>query len=325
MAEQTDQPNQISWQGVLAGASAAVFYTLANVFLRELAVNIDFVAVVFLKAVITATIFVPWLYMMQRQTGKRVLPRGKYLLVMVFGALVSQFLGNVGQQLAFGIIGIAVSVPVLIGSLVASSAILGYLFLKENISTGVAISLAILVCSVALLSCGGEAASDSVKDEQALTSLAEIPFAIGIAAGIGCGIAYAVLGVCIRYVLTSEVPRQTPIVIVSLTGVIGFGATLLIRDGFADFASFDLQTWGMMLGAGLSNAVAFFCLSTALKLLPVVYVNAINVSQVAMAAAIGVLLFSEPLSAWLAIGLTLMVLGFGMLARFTASSVQAPD
>lgn len=320
MAEKIEQRGKISWHGILAGAGAALLYTAANVFLRQLAVNIDFVTVVFLKAITTAAIFVPWLFFIRRRSGQRVLPQGKYFWIMLLGAIQAQFFGNIGQQISFGVIGIAVSVPVYIGSLVSSSAFLGYLFLKENISLAVASSLGILVCAVALLSCGGEAASDSLKNEQALAVLSDIPFAVGIAAGISCGVAFAILGVCIRSVLASGVPPQTPIVIVSLTGVIGFGMTVLARGHFALFGSYDLATWGMMVGAGLCNAAAFYCLSWALKLLPVVYVNAINVSQVALAAAIGVLLFSEPLSAWLAVGLALMVFGFGLLARFTANA-----
>jgi drug/metabolite transporter (DMT)-like permease len=81
----------------------------------------------------------------------------------------------------------------------------------------------------------------------------------------------------------------------------------------------------MMLGAGLCNAIAFYCLSWSLKLLPVIYVNAINVSQVAMAGAIGVLLFFEPLSVWLSTGLVIMIIGFGMLAHFSSKTTDRRD
>jgi drug/metabolite transporter (DMT)-like permease len=46
----------------------------------------------------------------------------------------------------------------------------------------------------------------------------------------------------------------------------------------------------------------------------VVYVNAINVAQIAMAGALGVLLFSEPISIWLSTGSITMSLGFSLLA-----------
>jgi DME family drug/metabolite transporter len=55
------------------------------------------------------------------------------------------------------------------------------------------------------------------------------------------------------------------------------------------------------------------CLTTSLKLLPVAWVNAINVSQVALAALMGILFFAEPSSLWLWIGLGVMIVGFVIL------------
>jgi drug/metabolite transporter (DMT)-like permease len=64
-----------------------------------------------------------------------------------------------------------------------------------------------------------------------------------------------------------------------------------------------------MLAAGTFNAVAFFSLTRAMQLVPVSYVNIVNASQVAMAAAAGVVLFHEPTTAWLYAGLILTFVG----------------
>jgi DME family drug/metabolite transporter len=62
------------------------------------------------------------------------------------------------------------------------------------------------------------------------------------------------------------------------------------------------------------NFTAFAALSLSLKALPVVAVNLINATQVAMAAAAGVILFAEPLTASLIIGIALTFAGLLILA-----------
>ena len=67
----------------------------------------------------------------------------------------------------------------------------------------------------------------------------------------------------------------------------------------------------MMILAGLANALAFFALAKSLQLIEVVHVNALNASQVAMAAVAGVVLFNESLTTPLVVGVLLT--GFGLL------------
>ena len=64
-----------------------------------------------------------------------------------------------------------------------------------------------------------------------------------------------------------------------------------------------------MIGAGILNAVSFYCLATALQHLNVVYVHIINASQAAMAALAGVLIFAEPLTGYLIFGICLTAVG----------------
>ena len=69
-----------------------------------------------------------------------------------------------------------------------------------------------------------------------------------------------------------------------------------------------------MLGAGVFNAIAFLAVTKAFQLISVVYVNSLNASQAAMAAIAGVILFSEPMSLPLAVGVALTIAGL-MLIR----------
>ncbi len=65
----------------------------------------------------------------------------------------------------------------------------------------------------------------------------------------------------------------------------------------------------------MANAVAFVALTKSLELVGVVYVNALNATQAAMAAVAGVLYFKEPLSAALGLGVVLTAGGLLLMKR----------
>ena len=87
-----------------------------------------------------------------------------------------------------------------------------------------------------------------------------------------------------------------------------------LRLGVESLALVDQADWAIMAAAGMLNFTAFVALAAALKSLPVVAVNLINASQVAMAAIAGIILFAEPITASLMIGIALTLLGLGILA-----------
>ena len=67
----------------------------------------------------------------------------------------------------------------------------------------------------------------------------------------------------------------------------------------------------------------FIALSVALKSLPVIAVNLLNASQVAMAAVAGILLFSEPVTNSLVIGVALTLIGLvAMVQRRSRESTE---
>jgi drug/metabolite transporter (DMT)-like permease len=70
-----------------------------------------------------------------------------------------------------------------------------------------------------------------------------------------------------------------------------------------------------MVVAGLLNFCAFVSLSIALKSLPVVAVNLLNASQVAMAALAGIIFFSEPVTSSLITGVGLTLLGLLVMVQ----------
>jgi drug/metabolite transporter (DMT)-like permease len=72
---------------------------------------------------------------------------------------------------------------------------------------------------------------------------------------------------------------------------------------------------GMMLAAGVCNTVAFLALTKSLQLTSVVYVNALNATQAALATLAGVLVFREALSPGLTLGVGLTIAGLIVLTR----------
>ncbi len=84
---------------------------------------------------------------------------------------------------------------------------------------------------------------------------------------------------------------------------------MLVRQGPAALVGWHGPTLAWLLVAGVFNALALGSLSRALSLLPVTRVNALSTLQVALSAAGGVLLFAEPFTGLLALGLLLSITG----------------
>jgi drug/metabolite transporter (DMT)-like permease len=124
------------------------------------------------------------------------------------------------------------------------------------------------------------------------------------------------LGVGIRHSARRGTPVSTILVVVSLVGTVGLGGLSYLRLGTLGGGSTTLPDLAVMLLAGICNAAAFLTLTKALELARLVHVSALGASQVAMAAVAGVVLFNEPPSAPLALGVMLTVAGLlGMKRR----------
>ena len=100
-----------------------------------------------------------------------------------------------------------------------------------------------------------------------------------------------------------------------MVGTIALWSTTLLRIGVGPLETITIEQWGVMAAAGAFNFSAFVALAVALKSLPVVAVNLINASQVALAAVAGVLLFAEPVTGPLIAGIMLTFVGLIMLAK----------
>ena len=304
--------------GTASGLASAVIYTAANSFLRA-ASDCDPVWVSAVKAVPTVFLMLPWLVILIRK-GTRVLPDWRILAMTAAAGLGGQLVGNVSFQWSLGQIGLALTASLNLGGMIVAAAILGRIFLHEPVTPRAAVSMAVLLAAIAVLSLG---AGDALKSVTA-TRATWPQIAAGVGAGCLSGLAYAILNVVIRYGVVRGMPLPTTLFVVAFMGMISLGSLSWLRIGSAGMAGTSPDDLTMMLLAGLCNALAFLALTKSLQLTSVVYVNALNATQAMLAALAGVVIFQEAPSPWLLFGVGLTIAGLLLLTR-TRQTVAVPE
>jgi len=311
--------------GAICGLASAVGYTGANICLRAVS-DCDPIWVSCVKSIPTIALIGPWLFVLAHR-GVRILPSAQVFWALVLAGALGQFGGNVMFQWSLGIIGIALAVPICLGSIIVSGAFTGRIFLGETVTRRSAIAVAILIAAIFILSVGAGDAYDSVSNGAASPegSLPYFNICAGIAAAAFSGFAYAVLGVVIKYGVNEKTPASTTMVIIAMIGVIGLGAGSWMRIGLEQMLATTSTDLGVMTLAGLFNAMAFLALTRALQLTPVTFVNALNASQVAMAAIAGVLIFHEEPSIPMVVGVMLTVVGLLQMRRRRVAEAETQE
>jgi drug/metabolite transporter (DMT)-like permease len=309
--------SQIAWYGTLCALVSAVGYTAANVCLRA-AINCDPIWVSCVKSVPTVVFVGLWL-IGKAVRGNRDFPRLSVLCALILAGLFGQIFGNVAFQWSLGIVGIALAVPLVLGMMIVSGAILGRLVLHEPVTKRMATAMFTLIIAICILSSGAREASRSLDrdSEQSITDSQSSAnwslLALGIVAASGSGFAYAVLGIVIRYGVTGRASVAATLFTVGIVGTISLGIWSALNIGITGMLATTTTDWIVMLQAGIYNAIAFLALTKALQLTTVVYVNALNASQAAMAAAAGVLFFQEAPTIAMCIGVALTAVGLLMM------------
>jgi len=299
---------------ILVGSGLALFsaalYTCTNICLREVTHSDPFL-VSCIKALPTMLLAsgmlgYDWLQGQSSWPGRRVVG-----LLAVTG-LVAQVLGNVMFQHSLGVVGIALSVPLTFGTLILSGALLGRVWLNEPVTTRAAGAMTLLIASIVILSTGAHAAEEVVESEAASVR-SDWHLVLGVGAACLSGVAYGLLGVVLRRVVPAKSPIGGTLFVVSGMGVASLGLWSLARLGLSGLVHTPAVDFNYMWWAGVFNAVAFVALIQALKLAPLVHVNAVNSSQTALAAVAGILIFGEPLTLTLAVGVAFTMAGLLLL------------
>ncbi|MBN1442198.1 MAG: DMT family transporter [Planctomycetes bacterium] len=286
---------------------AAVGYSATNVFLRQVALGSDPVLAVCIKELVTAFLVGVWLLLPLRRT-KVVWPPLRAVALLLAAATLTQFGGNLGIQLGFRNVGLTVAMPTMFAMVLVAAAVFGWVLLDERVARRTMIAIAILIAAVVLLSAGAGAASESVSEPEPGAARWLRP-TIGVLAACVAGVCYGGMGAVIRRTVSAAVPPAVVVFLVTATALISLTPVSVARlglEGIIETPSADLY---FMLAAGACNLLAFASITQGLKRINVVHVNIINSSQVAMCAVAGVIVFAEPLTASLAIGVLLTIGG----------------
>lgn len=300
--------------------TSAVLYTAANIYLRK-ADGIDPVLVSAVKAlpsVIAAGTLVLW----DARRGRTLTASPRAYAALIVAALIAHMGGNVGFQWSLGVIGLALSVPLCLGAMIIAATIAGRVWLREGVTPRTLAAIALLLASISMLSFDSRA----VDAESARASGwfgSSFGLFAGAAAACASGVAYACMNVVVRRVVTGVLPISVTWLIVAVVGVGSLAPLSLARIGVSGIENVRPDQWTTMALAGMFNAAAFFYLTKALQLVPIVQVNIVNASQTALAAVAGVLLFAEPATIGLAIGVAISVVGV-LLVQRPVPSVAAP-
>ena len=292
--------------GSVCGIIAAILYTGANIALRK-CVGMDPFLVSAVKALPTLVALTPFLIWMH-STGQTIATSYAIIPRFIAVSLIGQFVGNAAFQISLGIIGLAASVPITLGTMIIGGAVLGKVMLRERVTLRSVLSIITLIAAVVILSLPDATTRPA-------ESASEYPLWIGAICAAASGFAYALFGVVVRQALTGGMSAPATMFVSGLVGSISLWIFCWLRLGWDQIGATPSENWPMMVAAGILNFVAFIALSTALKALPVVAVNLINASQVAMAAIAGVILFSEPITLPLIAGILLTFAGLAILAQ----------
>jgi len=314
LEEQTSSPKvDLYRRGIILGAVSSIGYSAANVFLRAVD-DCDPVWVSCIKAVPTILVVLPWLMWRYKNGERKICPRN-LALGLVLLSMTSHFLGNVGFQWSLNKIGISLAVPICLGVLIVTGALVDWWFLKDRPSRRTIWSMMILISAVVVLSTGGKEAFAQLK--ATLDDPDANPYLLVLAVGavIVAGVNYGFFGAVIKVVGNRGVSQPAIMSIISTTGFLFLLIISAFNGSWEVDRNLEFDHLFQMTLAGICNAVAFVALVSAIKLLSVTRYNLVNASQAALGAICGAVIFHEPVSVWMVGGIVLTVIGLMVMKK----------
>ena len=292
---------------------SSIGYSAANVFLRAVD-DCDPVWVSCIKAVPTILVVLPWLMWRYKNWERKICPRN-LALGLVLLSMTSHFLGNVGFQWSLNKIGISLAVPICLGVLIVTGALVDWWFLKDRPSRRTIWSMMILISAVVVLSTGGKEAFAQLK--ATLDDPDANPYLLVLAVGavIVAGVNYGFFGAVIKVVGNRGVSQPAIMSIISTTGFLFLLIISAFNGSWEVDRNLEFDHLFQMALAGICNAVAFVALVSAIKLLSVTRYNLVNASQAALGAICGAVIFHEPVSVWMVGGIVLTVIGLMVMKK----------
>jgi len=292
--------------GTVCCILSALGYTAASICMRQLgALECDEMWAICNKELVTVVVVGPWI-LYRAFRGHRVLPPRRALVALIVVGFLVQVAGNLSNQWALGIVGLAVTVPVMFGAMLTASAIMGRVFLGEPVSRRSMFAIGLLLLSLGLL---GYGAASAGKGNSSETDVPSVVLLACVGAAALAGTMYSLLTITIRRSVTGTTPLSAVVFLITAMGVISLGPTSVYRLGTSALIETPAEQWQLMITAGFLNLFAFLAITKGLQLTTAVHANLLNASQVAMATVAGLTLFAERPNPWLVIGVSLTVVG----------------
>jgi drug/metabolite transporter (DMT)-like permease len=293
-------------RGTVLGLVSALAYTAANVALRDLSRTEGVVWAMWISSVkaVPCLLVSILLVTFRKLKGLQALPPKEKLLPLLAAALLMQFGGNTAFAWSLSKVGLVLTVPLAFSTLIGGSAVLGRIFLGEPINSRTLVSMLLLLLSIICLSV---AADRSFPDAPAVTIVSGM-----LLAGLA-GMSYGTNSIVIRQFLGGQYSVSSIVVIMSGCGVFVLGSLSFTLMGPERIAKIEPGQWSSMIWAGVTNAIAFYAVSSALRYIPAVRANLLNASQTAMCALAGVLFFQERMTPLLATGIGFTIAGLMLL------------
>ncbi len=307
--------------GTMCGLFSATIYTCANICLKSVS-HCDPFWVACLRSLPTTVVAAALVgFRLTQGQPFGLAPRTVFALIGV--GLAAQLGGNVGFQYALEGCGLALAVPLTLGTIIIGGASLGRLWLGEPITVRTALAILFLLIAIPILTFGAKeeaadmAATTVASDSMNHAAVEQSPllWLFGALSACGAGICYALQGVMLRRMANLRAPTAATLLILSSVGLLSLGPISVGRigwDGLLATTPHELKT---MLYAGIFNAAGFFAISKALEWISVVHLNALNATQAAMAAAAGVVFFHEEPTVAMFLGVALTIGGLLLMDR----------
>jgi drug/metabolite transporter (DMT)-like permease len=254
--------------------------------------------------------------------GKAVFPPKREMAILLAVGAAVQLIGNMGFLWSMSKVGLAVTIPANSSTQLVICAIFGWLILGERVSFRSKWAIAILIVALALLGAGLATADARSTVEAGSSSFSAI---LGVAVACIAGTSFASLSIAMRRSMTLRIPQSTLLLFVAGVGVATMWPLSIYRVGIDGLLATTPTMWLWLLGAGVFNLIGFFGFAKGLELTSVVHASVLSASQVAMAAAIGMVCFGEPRDAWLILGVLMTVLGIVLIDRPPEAEAEVMD
>ena len=283
---------------------SVVLYLMSSICMRQLAgAQVDPVLIVGIRegfSGLVGMVFFAWLFL----KGKTPLPSWKHLGVFFVVALGLQFIGNIFQQQGLEVIGMGLTTASFWSGQILWTPVLGFFLLREKLTPRLALSLVCALAALVFLANGAEVQESAPAVESSRFLAAQYVFWTLLA-----GILAASSNCVVRWINKSGVSPFFAVMFLPGVGGVGLLGMDLFQNGTASWEAISTAHLQIALMAGVTNLLAFICLTLALRYLDAVRVCLIMILQLALAPTVGCLVFKEPMNAVLLTGMLLVVAG----------------